>query len=170
MLGKPLKYQNSMTKVINGILGVGFTSRLFDHLRKAHGWAYETASFYQGFRRGGDMTLYIGTDPKNEADVLKGIDHEITDLKTNKVTSAELERNKSQIIGDFLLAHEGMAAQAQYLALYETMGLGFNFDSTYSSLIEKVTSDDVLRMAKKLFNQPTLKVIVSPASVRQENE
>lgn len=157
-------------KVLTEILGGSFTSRLFTDLRKAKGYAYETASFYSGSIENGPFTAYIGTDPKNEAAVLKGLDEEIEKLKTTPVTPNELARAKSQIIGNFLLAHESMSDMALYLSLYQTLGTGFEFDRTYPDLIQSVTIEDVQAVANKIFSQPGIKSIVSPKSIRTEAE
>ena len=157
-------------KVLTEILGGSFTSRLFMDLRKTKGYAYETASYYAGSIENGPFVAYIGTDPKNESVVLSGLDEEIQKLKDKPVSPEELSRAKSQIIGNFLLAHESMADIALYLALYQTLGTGYMFDKKYPDIIQAVTIDDVQHIAKKLFSTPGVKIIVDPVSIRQENE
>lgn len=53
-------------RVLNSILGSGFTSRLFQELREKRGLAYAVGSFFPARINIGTVVAYIGTDPKKD--------------------------------------------------------------------------------------------------------
>ncbi|MDP6459952.1 MAG: hypothetical protein QF829_04080 [Candidatus Hydrothermarchaeota archaeon] len=71
----------------------------------------------------------------------------------------EVEKAKKKLIGNFKLDHESNKDQAFYLAWYEIVGLGYEFDEEYPSLVEKVTPKDVARVAEKYFNDLVVAVV-----------
>ncbi len=155
-------------KVINTLLGAGLSSRLFTDLREKQGLAYHVSTMYPSNLETGNFIMYIGTDPKNQAKVLTGFNHEIQRLKEEPVSQAELDRVKSKLIGSFELAHESNANQAYYLGIYQTLGVGYLFDKEYPHLVSQITSQDVQRVARHYFDQPKVITIVDPKTVRTD--
>jgi predicted Zn-dependent peptidase len=84
--------------------------------------------------------------------VLKTILEKIDLIKGKKVDTQTLDRAKNMCITMNELGLQTIASQGSNAALNEIIGLGSNYDSVYPSLIKKVTADDVLRVAKKLFS------------------
>lgn len=156
-------------KVINSLLGGGLSSRLFVDLREKQGLAYHVSSMFPSKLKNGSFVMYIGTDPRNLEQVQTGFDTEIQRLKTEPVSEEELEAVKSKLMGSFALAHESNASQAMYLGLYETLGVGYGFDTQYPNLIKQVTATDVQRVAKGVFSQPKVVSIVAPQVVRSDS-
>lgn len=155
-------------KVINSLLGSGLSSRLFVNLREKQGLAYHVSSLYPSALQQSRFVMYIGTDPRNQEKVQEGFNQEIQRLQTERISEEELDRVKSKLIGSFALAHESNANQAMYLGLYETLGVGYQFDTEYPKLIEQVTAEDIQRVAKTYFNQPKVVTIVAPKTIREE--
>jgi zinc protease len=149
-------------KVLNSLLGTGMSSRLFVTLREQQGLAYAVSSLYPSTAGKSRFVLYIGTDPKNQATVLKGFDQEIARLKTDLVSPQELKEAQDKLAGAFALGHETPAEQATYPGLYETLGAGYTFDQTYPEQIRQVTAEDIRRVAQKVFSQPAVTSIVGP--------
>ncbi|MEM0951129.1 MAG: pitrilysin family protein [Cyanobacteria bacterium P01_H01_bin.74] len=149
-------------KLINTILGQGMSSRLFTELREKHGLAYAVGSFYPTLAQDSYFATYIGTDPKNKAQVIQGLRAEINRLKTSLVSEKELAEAKSKLVGSFALAHENNASQAFYLGLYEVLGKGHQFDKQYPELVKSITSADIRATAKKYFSQPRVLSAIEP--------
>jgi zinc protease len=149
-------------KILNSYLGTGMSSQLFVNLREKQGLAYVVSSAYPTLAQAGHFFMFIGTDPKNRETVLKGFETEIDQLKNTAISPEALKAAKDKMIGGFALAHETNASQAFYLGFYETMGVGYQFDAQYPSLLEKVTSADIQRVAQTYFSQPNVLSIVSP--------
>lgn len=149
-------------KVLNSLLGTGMSSRLFVNLREKQGLAYVVSSFYPSRAQKSRFVLYIGTDPKNYTQVEKNFQKEIDRLKVESVSSKELQDAKDKLAGSFALAHETNANQAYYLGLFEILGVGYQYDTQYPKMIQQVTSNDLLRVAKKYFSQPSVTSVVKP--------
>jgi len=148
-------------KVLNGILGDGFTSRLFQQLREKEGLAYAVGSFFPTRINMGRLIAYIGTAPQNTERALKGIRNIVKSIGDG-VSNEELKTAKEKIIGSFLLDHQTRARQSWYLGWFETIGLGYEMDKKYTDYINKVKKGDILEAYKKYLTKGDVCVIVKP--------
>jgi len=73
-------------------------------------------------------------------------------VKEEGLTEEEVERAKKYLIGNFEIGLQTNGAQANQMSLDELYGLGFNHYQTYPQEIQKVTREDVNRVAQKYFN------------------
>ncbi|MDX2085111.1 MAG: pitrilysin family protein [Candidatus Melainabacteria bacterium] len=149
-------------KVLNSLLGGGMSSRLFVNLREKQGLAYAVGSLYPSRMDNSHFVLYIGSDPKNQAAILKGFDQEIARILADDITEEELNRAKDNVVGTFALAHETPANQAFYLGFYEALGAGYQLDSQYAERVQAVTRAEVISAAQLLYGQPSVTAIVAP--------
>lgn len=162
--------------VAGAILGQGMSARLFRTLRDERGLAYMVGALNTRFRDGGYFGAYIGTspeavraslqrsgerDPMLERGVLTEMDwaaralwREVEALALEPVPAEELDRAKAYLIGGYLRAHETNAGQAHYLAYWQLMGLGVDYDARYPEELRAVTSRDIMRVANKYFRNP----------------
>ncbi len=148
-------------KILNGIIGTGFTSRLFQELREKRGLAYAVASFFPTRINMGRFFAYIGTAPQNTEEALKGLREVIGNYQSG-LTDEELKTAKEKIIGHFLLDHQTRAKQSWYLGWFETIGLGYEMDLNYTKHIQDVKKEDVISAWKKFIPQGNACVIVEP--------
>lgn len=149
-------------KVLNGILGGGMSGRLFRTLRDAEGLAYSVGSAYPTRRGAGRLVIHIGTAPGNVPAAEAGIRREVERLAGEPVPREELARAIAYLTGAFLLDRRTNARQSFYLAFYEAMGVGAGYVTRYPSLVEAVTVEDVLRVARRHLVDPA-GVVVGPA-------
>jgi len=136
-------------KVLNAMLGAGMSSRLFRNLRDKEGLAYAIGSFFPTRRDIGEFAIYMGTKYENVEKAKEGILAEIRRIREEGISTEELERAKNYIEGTFKIAHQRNRRQAWYLAWYEMLGVGWEFDRKYLELIRGVTAEDVKRAAEK---------------------
>ena len=148
-------------KVLNGIIGSGFTSRLFQELREKRGLAYAVASFFPTRINMGRFFGYIGTAPEKTEEAVNGMKEVIGNYKTG-ITEEELRTSKEKIIGHFLLDHQTRAKQSWYLGWFETIGLGYEMDSQYTKKIQNVKEKDVISAWKKYIPEGNACVVVKP--------
>lgn len=143
----------AVLKVINSILGEGMSSRLFLNLRDKQSLAYEVSSFYPSRKEQSKFVIYLGLDGSN----LKKAHHatltEIEKIKTEPVSSEELEEKINHLIGDFLMQHQTVKQQAWWLGWYEILGKGFSYDEIYPDQIKKVTPEQIKEVACKYFTK-----------------
>jgi predicted Zn-dependent peptidase len=154
------RYYFSM-KVLNGIAGSGFTSRLFQELREKKGLAYAVGSFFPTRINMGRLIAYIGTAPEKTEESLKGI-RDVLNSLGESISDKELKTAKEKIIGNFLLEHQTRAKQSWYLGWFETIGLGYEMDQRYPDYINKVTKTDILETWKRYIPEGNICVIVRP--------
>ena len=148
-------------KVLNGIIGSGFTSRLFQELREKKGLAYAVGSFFPTRVNMGRFIAYIGTAPEKTDESLKGIINVVRSIEKG-VSEEEIKIAKEKIIGHFLLEHQTRAKQAWYLGWFETIGLGYQMDKEYPDRINKVSKNDIFDVWKRHIPKGYRCVIVKP--------
>lgn len=150
--------------VMNTALGsCGLSSRLLLELRDKKGLAYDVRSSYESLKNTGIFTIYIGTEPKNIQISLDGFREEITKIQDILLSEQELRGAKNNLLGKRKYYHETNSQQAYYLAYYEFMGLGAEFDSEIFSRIEKVSAEQVQAVAQKYLNENSvISVLATP--------
>ena len=149
-------------QVINGILGSGMSSRLFNHLRDQQGLAYQIGSLYSANMNKGFFITYMGTKPDKARYAVNEILREINVLKTEFVTQKELQAVKDKLIGNFILSQETNGEKAAALGWFEVTGRGYDFNKKYPVLIQSVTANDIMSAANKYFSQPYVFTKVEP--------
>lgn len=149
--------------LLNIILGsAGLSSRLFLELREKKGLAYHVRSTYETNEKCGNLSIYIATEPKNIQTCLEGFKTEINKLKEIPVSEAELEDAKNNLIGKQQFVTETNAQQANQLAYYGIMGLGFDFQDKIIERIKGVSPLDIQRVAQKYFSENSVISILRP--------
>ncbi len=148
-------------KVLNGIIGSGFTSRLFQELREKKGLAYAVGSFFPTRINMGRFIAYIGTAPNKTEESLEGMINVIKNIEKG-INDDEIKVAKEKIIGHFLLEHQKRAKQAWYLGWFETIGLGYQMDKEYPEKINKVSKKDIIDVWKRYIPKGYRCVIVKP--------
>lgn len=147
--------------VMNYVLGGGgFASRILDRIRDDMGLAYSAYSYFDAEKYSGDYT--VGLETKNESaktaidETLKIIER----MRQEGVTDAELKDAKDYITGSFPRRTDTNSKIAGLLTQVEYFGLGLDYFDVYQREIEKVTKDDVLRVARKYLHPDNIYVIV----------
>lgn len=151
--------------LMNIILGsAGLSSRLFLELREKKGLAYTVRSTYELYEKCASFSIYIGTEPKNIQTSIEGFEIEIQKLKDVLVGEEELENAKNNLIGKQQFVTETNAQQANQLAYYGIMGLGFDFQKKIIEKVKNVTSEQIQECANKYFTDLSVTSILRPES------
>lgn len=150
--------------VLDTILGSspGFTSRIPRVLRDEQGLAYSTFSNITGSAGidPGRFIAFIGTSPANLDRAIEGLRHEIARIVAEPVSADELETAKSYLTGSFVFRFQTNAQIAGYLIDAEVFELGFDFLERFPRLIEAVTVDEVLRVAREHIDPEAMTLVV----------
>lgn len=157
--------------VMNHILGAGgFSSRLMDSIRDKQGLAYGIMSHYDARSMPGSFWVNLQTRTEATNQAISGVLAEIKAMRETPVTDQELAEAKSFLMGSFPLRLDSTAKLAQVLAQVEFYGLGFEYFSQYPKWIDRVTKDDVQRVAKQYLDPHRYALVVvgnlSKAKVR----
>lgn len=147
--------------VMNYILGAGgFSSRLMDSIRDKQGLVYGIMSHFDARLMPGSfwINFQTRTDATNQA--IQGVLAEIKSIREGPVSDQELSEAKSFLVGSFPLRLDSTAKLAQVLAQVEFYGLGFEYFSQYPKWIERVTKEDVQRVAKQYLDPQRYALVV----------
>ena len=157
----PIAHENRHASyILNTLLGGGMSSRLFQNIRERQGLAYAIYSDLSPYRDTGCLSVYAGTSRESADKVVQCIVSEFAKLKTEPVPAEELRRSKDQLKGSLMLSLESSTARMSNLARQEMY-----FDRFYSmdellENIEKVTSEDVKKLANEFFQTESIAVTV----------
>lgn len=158
--------------VMNQILGAGgFSSRLMDSIRDKQGLAYSIVSHYDARAMPGSfwVSLQTKTDSTNQA--INGVIAEIKAIRESPVTDQELSEAKSFLMGSFPLRLDSTGKLARVLAQVEYFGLGFEYFNQYPKWIDRVSKEDVQRVAKQYLDPARYALVVvgniTKAKIRQ---
>ena len=147
--------------VMNYILGAGgFSSRLMDSIRDKQGLAYGIMSQFDSRLLPGAFFISLQTRTEVTNQAITGVLAEVKGIRDAPVTDQELNEAKSFIVGSFPLRVDSSAKLANVLAQVEFYNLGLDYFTNYPKAIEKVTKDDVLRVAKQYLDPQHYALVV----------
>ena len=127
-------------------------SRFFNRIREQMGLAYFVGAAQFNGLAPGAFLFYLGTDPKKLEPVTQEMRSEIADLAKSGLTAEELERSRSKMIGAEVIRNQSNSALAAVVATDELMGLGYEAHKHRKEQIEKISLDDIRRVAAKYFH------------------
>jgi len=136
--------------VMNTILGGSMSSRLFQHIREDRGLAYAVFSGLSSYTDAGMLTVYAGCANERVPEVVDLSMVELRQLRDEPVPDSELRRAKDHLKGSLMLNLESTSSRMSHLARqYMAFGRHFTLDEMLNS-IERITVDDVQRVAVDL--------------------
>ena len=147
--------------VFNEAFGGGFSSRLFSDIRTTKGLAYSVGGgIGTGWDRRGMLRLVMSTKSETTGEAIQALDEEISDLTKKPITDEEIKRAKDAILNSFIFRFDSPGKVLQEKMLYEFYGYPLGFLENYQKEIEKVTKEDVARVAAKYMHRDQMPVLV----------
>jgi predicted Zn-dependent peptidase len=146
--------------VLNTVLGGGMSSRLFQNIREKQGLAYSIYSDLNPYRDTGCLSVYAGTSRESAVKLVESVVAEFRKLKAEKIPADELRRAKDQLKGSLVLSLESSMSCMSNLARQEMYFDRFYGIDDLISLIEKVTSEELLEQAREFFQGDSIAVTV----------
>ena len=148
--------------VMNEIFGGGFSSRLFNNLRSARGLAYAVGGGVgSGWNHPGLTNIDMQTKSSTTVEGIQGLDGEIDGLLSNPATGEELKRAKDSILNSFIFQFDTPDKVLHEKMAYEFYHYPLDFLEKYRTEVEKVTAEDVARVAHKYLHKNQLAVLVA---------
>jgi len=149
----------------NLVLGrLGLMGRLGSNVRDLQGLAYYVYSSVDSGRSSGMWVARAGVDPANVEKAINSIREELGNLRASGVTDEELADAKSFLTGSVPLALERNDGIVDLLMSIEYLDLGLDYLDRYPSLINAVTSEQVLAAAREHLDESRLAVgVAGPA-------
>jgi zinc protease len=147
--------------VMNYVLGAGgFSSRLMDSIRDKQGLVYGIMSHFDARLMPGSFWVNFQTRTETTNQAIQSVLDELKSIREAPVSDQELSEAKSFLMGSFPLRLDSTAKLAQVLAQVEFYGLGFEYFSQYPKWIERVTKEDVQRVAKQYLDPQRYALVV----------
>ncbi len=138
--------------VIESILSQGRTSRLYKSIVETKGLAesVQAANGWPGVRYPNLFAIFATPrDPHTSAELENAIYQEIEKLKTEAVSSQEIEKTKNQLKADFIRGLASNSGLANKLSYYEMLAGDYRYLVNHINFIEKITPADITRVANK---------------------
>jgi predicted Zn-dependent peptidase len=146
--------------IMNTVLGGSMSSRLFQNVREKRGLAYAVFSGLSAYRDAGNITIYAGCANEAVPEVIDLCVEELKGMKQSPMPDAELRRAKDHLKGSLMLSLENTASRMSHLARQEIyFERHFSLDETLAG-VERVTPEDVARVAADLFSNGSLAATV----------
>ena len=142
--------------ILNTVLGGSMSSRLFQNVREKRGLAYSVFSGLSAYRDAGNLTIYAGCANDAIEEVIDLCVAELRVMKLSPMQESELRRAKDHLKGSLMLSLENTSSRMSHLARQEIyFDRHFTLDETLAG-VEKVTIEDVQRVAADLFSNGAL--------------
>ncbi|HEY3988399.1 MAG TPA: pitrilysin family protein [Acidobacteriaceae bacterium] len=147
--------------VMNQIFSGGFGSRLFQNVRTKMGLAYSVGGAYGAdYDHPGLFYTVAATKSVSTVDATKAMLDQIDDLKSEPFTDDELRRAKDELLNSFIFRYDTPEKVLTERASLEFYGYPADFLEKYRAAVEKVTTADLERVAKKYVDRSKLAVLV----------
>jgi zinc protease len=144
--------------VLSTILGDGRSSRLYRQLRDETGLAYGVSAFSYTPGDPGLLGIDATVEPDHRDPARDLILEIVEKIKTRGVTSDELAKAKKISLSHHLGALTTMRGQASDLGSNWFLTRNLNFTRDYLNAVQKITSDDIRRVAGKYLVDDNLTV------------
>ena len=141
------------------ILGEGRSSRLYRRVREEAGLAFGVSSFSYTPGDPGLLGAEATVDPKNREATEKLILEIIDEVKKTGVTADELAKAKKIALSHHLEALTTMRGKASDLGSSWLLTRNLNFSSDYLVAVQKVSLEDIRRVATKYLTNDNLSVV-----------
>jgi predicted Zn-dependent peptidase len=157
----PIPHEDRFTcYVLNTMLGGGMSSRLFQNIRERQGLAYAVFSELNPYSDTGCLSVYAGTSLESAKQVVESVLREFSDLKQKLAPAEEVRRAKDHLKGSLMLSLESTSSRMSNLARQEMHFRRFFTLDELAESIEKVTAEDVQRVAQTFFDQKNIALTV----------
>ncbi|MFW6279261.1 MAG: M16 family metallopeptidase [Bacillota bacterium] len=151
-----LDEDSAALSVLNSVLGVGMSSRLFRNVRGKQGLAYSVGSSYESFYGPSVFITYVGTRlaqmDKAKSEIIK----EMERFTEEQVSESELEKAREYMKGQFLIGNESSMNQAVSMGVFETTERGYNWLDKYPEIIDDVNPEEIQKVATEYFQGPLI--------------
>lgn len=147
--------------VMQEIFGSGFTSRLFTNVRSRLGLSYNVYGAYGcNYDYPGTFMATCQTKAESMSVALDAMNKEIAGMTSGLVTEEELATAKDRYLNAFVFNLDSRAKIVQRLMEYEFYGYPADFLQKTRANLEKVSREDVLRVAQKHLKPDCLRILV----------
>lgn len=147
-------------RVMNQILGAGFSSRLMQNLREDKAFTYGASSSISSDRLVGRFTASSSVRNNVTDSAVYEFMYELQRIVTEEVTDAELKAAKAAIMGSFGRSLESPQTVASFAINTAIYNLPADYYSSYLKRLDAVSIADVKQMAEKYIRPENANIVV----------
>lgn len=147
--------------IANEIVGGSFESYLNKTLREVKGWTYGARSRIGASKDINRFTAGASLKQVTVDSAVVEILKQINKIRNEFVKDENLKNAKATFAGDFIRESAKPRTISNYALRIETQDLPKDFYEKYLANLEKVTKEDVMRVAKKYFMTDNARIIVA---------
>ncbi len=151
------------------ILGGNMSSRLFSEIREKRGLAYSVHTGIEAYSDCGYIATQAGVEHGNLKKTVEVIIKEYKKISAKKVSANELKRAKDYIKGQSVMSFESSDEVAMFYIDQEVRKKKIMTLPEIFAKIDKVTADDILRVAKDIFVNEKLNLAVIGPHKKSQN-
>lgn len=155
--------------ILNTVLGSGMSSRLFQKIREEKSLAYYVDSDIDTYTDTGIFTVSAGVNPQKLEEAVSAVVLELEKLAKVKISDKELRKGKDYLRGKLALSLEESLDKAMFYGLSWLLEDKIRTVEGILGELEKVTVQDVLEVAEKLFVKGNYRLAVVGKSVDMGN-
>jgi len=147
-------------EVLAGILDGGNGARLPSRLVRGKEIAVSAGAGYDLTARLPETFMLEATPAEGRTvfDMEYALKEEVYQLKTDLVSSEELQRIKAQVLASNVYQKDSNFYQAMQLGMLETVGIGWQKADEYVGKINQVTAEQVREVARKYLIEDNLSI------------
>lgn len=138
---------------LNHILGGYFGSRLMKNIREEKGLSYGISSSLTTMIHANHLAIGADVNLENVGLTFQEIRNELRKLRTESIDPAELETARNHFIGSLQLEITTSFAHADKIKNLLLFNLPDNFYQEMILQIDKISADDLLRIASEYFHE-----------------
>jgi len=148
-------------QIMNYILGGGgFSSRLMDNIRENRGLVYNVHSSFEPGLEPGPFDISLETKNASGGQAVTEVLQELERIRRDLISEKEFADAKAYLIGSLPMKMDSNAKRAALLGYVELFGLGLDYPWRYPGILNKVTRDDVLNVARKYLDPDHYALVV----------
>jgi predicted Zn-dependent peptidase len=148
-------------KLINVILGVGMSSRLFQEIREKQGLVYSIDSTYATYHNTGFLAIQAGCNVDSLPKINHSINQEILKLQTDKITEAEINKAKKLMVSSLYMSLENLYSTTERLAIsYLNHGKIESIDNIVEN-INNITAENILNFSQKNHSKKSISIVAN---------
>ncbi len=147
-------------RVANAILGQGFSSRLLTEVRVKKGLTYTIRSSFNAAKSQGPFVISTFTRHDKVKETIDTVFETVKLYLESGVTDEELQVAKQYLKGTFPRALETSSSVAYNIMLLKHLGVPLDYLNTYISEVDKITKEEIKRVANEYIHPEKLQIIV----------
>ncbi len=153
--------------LVDGVLGGGMASRLFQEIREKRGLAYAVYSYSMLYQDTGEFAVYAGTSPSSAEEVVRLIRNEVERVALDGVLPEELDRMRQAATGHLVLGLESTRNRMTRLGKNEVTGGEILSADEIMERFNAVTMDDIKRVSAEVLSAEKVLAVIGPFTAKK---